>query len=85
MADLLHGKIFRVWFLCHPISIGFKWKMEGLSLYKVRNTKIPSYYGWISNTGIYNRLMVEKMARKNRWRKPAKSEIKENNGRLDGV
>jgi hypothetical protein len=53
---------------------------EGLVFDKVRRTKIPLYYRLMIDTGIYGRLMVEKLSRKNRFLKPIK--IKEN---VEGV
>jgi hypothetical protein len=62
-------------------------KFEGLAFAKVRNTKIPWYYRILIDSGIYERLMVEKagrekLSRENTFQKPVK--IKENL-RLEGV
>jgi hypothetical protein len=54
---------------------------SGIAFAYVRNTKIPKYYRIIIEAGIYDRLQVEKMTRKNRGRKTV---WKQNLG-LEGV
>ncbi len=50
----------------------------------VRNTKISTYYRRPIDSGIWERLEVEKVGRINKWRNPAKKETAEKL-RLDGV
>jgi hypothetical protein len=54
---------------------------EGLAFTMVRNTKIPLYYRILIESGIYGRLMVEKVGRGNRFQKPVKDKVL----RLEGV
>jgi hypothetical protein len=59
-------------------------KMEELEFLRVRQTKIPNLYRWMIDSGIYDRLEVEKNARKNRGREPL-VKIQKEKERLEGV
>jgi hypothetical protein len=58
------------------------WEIGGFSFRRVGQTKIPNLYRWIIDSGIFDRLEVEKVARKNRGRKPL---VKIKKERLEGV
>jgi hypothetical protein len=60
------------------------WEMEGFNFEKVMNSKIPGHYRWMIDSGIYDRLEVEKVGRKNRGRE-ALVKIKKEKERLEGV
>jgi hypothetical protein len=59
-------------------------EIEAWQFEKVGNSKIPGYYRWMIDSGIYYRLEDEKVARKNRGREPL-IKIKEEKERLEGV
>jgi hypothetical protein len=59
-------------------------KMEGLVFWRNRKTKIPNLYRWMMDSGIYERLEVEKVARKNTGREPL-VKVKKEKERLEGV
>jgi hypothetical protein len=59
-------------------------QMEGIRFPVIHKTKIPNLYRWMIDSGIYDRLEVEKVGRKNKWRKPLVKIKKEKEG-LEGI
>jgi hypothetical protein len=62
-------------------------QMDGFVFQYIRNTKIPNFYRWMMDSGIYDRLQVEKVARlNNKIRNPTTNVTKkEKKMRLEGV
>jgi hypothetical protein len=58
-------------------------EIEGWRFSAVRKTKIPNYYRWLIDSGVYNLLQIEKLARKVKLRKATKQIQREQ--RPDGV
>jgi hypothetical protein len=61
-------------------------KIEGWLVYNVKNTKVISYYRWLIDSGIYERLAVVKFGRQANLRNKANSlDIKTEKISIDGV
>jgi hypothetical protein len=48
---------------CYAGKEMIRQEREGMTIKNIRNTNIPTYYGWLISSGIYERLQVEKVAK----------------------
>jgi hypothetical protein len=59
-------------------------EMDGWVFTGIRNTKIPTYYKWLMNSGIYGRLETEMEFRRTKGQQLATSDEHENVSSLSG-